>query len=550
MRVKKLGKVFVLILLMMAVILVGCNKNSGNTTDNDDDTVENNDNDTDNDDDAEEDATADEGDGTGGEIKVAINAQPPSLDPHMTTAGATSDISKMMFETLLTTDSGYNPVPMLAENIDVNDDNTEFIFTLRQGVNFHNGEEMTAEDVVASMNRWLELSGVAAGAFGDVEFEEVDTYTVKLVLNEPSSIALGVMASSEQFPAIMPKEIIESAPAEGVEEFIGTGPYEFAEWKQDQYIHVTKYDEYASLDTPADGLSGQKNAYIEDIYYYVVTDPSTRLAGIQSKEYDIAYSLPTDNYEQLTNMDDLFLLTQHTATMDLIYNKRGELMGNPKMRQAVNALLNIEEVLQASLVNAELYSMEASYMNSEIEQWATNAGEEFFNLNDPDKAQELLEEAGYDGETMIIMTTRDYEHYYNASVVIQEQLEKIGVNTDLQVYDWPTITERREEPDTWDLFVNAFPFKTDPTQLLQLNPSFAGGIADEKADGLLDDIATATSEEEASSIWEELQEYAWAEYVPMTRLASFGSVTAVLNHLEDLESSVSGTILWNAKIND
>src|SRR5699024_5415255 len=129
------------------------------------------------------------------------------------TAGATGDISKMIFESLLTIDSKYNPVEMLAEKYEVSEDSKTFTFYLRKGVKFHNGDEMTADDVVASMNRWITQSGVAAGAFGDAKFEKIDDYTVKLELEESSSIAIGVIASNEQFAGIMPEEIIESASA-------------------------------------------------------------------------------------------------------------------------------------------------------------------------------------------------------------------------------------------------------------------------------------------------------------------------------------------------
>src|SRR5690625_5906072 len=103
-------------------------------------------------------------------------------------------------------------------------------------------------------------------------------------------------------------------------------------------------------------------------------------------------------------------------------------------------------------------------MKKKNRHWASDAGSERYNQNDPEAAKQLFDEAGYDGEEIVIMTTRDYEHYYNASVVISEQLEQIGINTSLEVYDWPTIVDRREDPEAWDLFVNVFPFKSDRSE--------------------------------------------------------------------------------------
>src|SRR5699024_4509740 len=93
----------------------------------------------------------------GGELNIALNAQPPTLDPQMTTATATRDVARLMFESLMVFNSDFEPVPFLAEEVD-NEDNQLFTFHLREGVLFHNGEEMKAEDVVASMNRWKGLS--------------------------------------------------------------------------------------------------------------------------------------------------------------------------------------------------------------------------------------------------------------------------------------------------------------------------------------------------------------------------------------------------------
>ncbi|HLS06530.1 MAG TPA: ABC transporter substrate-binding protein [Bacillota bacterium] len=536
-----------LLFLVVLLILIGCGSDETDSSEEADSETESESATTDDSTETETNDDAEEVE-SNGEVKIAINAQPPTLDPHMTTAGATTDVGKMMFESLLTIDSKYNPVPMLAESVDVNDDNTVFTFHLREGVLFHNGDEMTSDDVVASMNRWKEMSGVASNTLGDAEFVALDDYTVEIELEQSSGIALGVISSSEQFAAIMPKEVIESAAEDGVTEYIGTGPYEFVEWKQDQYIHYEKFADYAPVDREPDGISGKKEVFIDDVYFYVVTDTSTRLAGIQSGEYDIAYALPEDNYEQLLDNPDLDVQTVYTANMDLLYNKRGGLMQDLKMRQAVNAAINIDDILLASLVNEDLYRADASYMSVDIEQWATEIGGENYNINDAEKAQALFDEAGYDGESIILMTTRDYEHYYNASVVIKEQLEQIGINAELEVYDWPTIVDRREEDDAWDLFVNAYPFKSDPTQLLQLSPEFAGGINDEKADELLAAIRTAETPEEAVEYWEDLQEYAWTDYLPMTKLGSFGSVYAFSKNVENAKVGPGGVVIWNAKI--
>ena len=109
---------------------------------------------------------------TGGDLHVALNTQPPQLDPHMGTATATKDATRPMFETLVTLNSKYEVEPLLAERFEQSEDGLKFTFYLRKGVKFHNGKEMKADDVVASLERWIGKSGRAKNAIGDGKFED------------------------------------------------------------------------------------------------------------------------------------------------------------------------------------------------------------------------------------------------------------------------------------------------------------------------------------------------------------------------------------------
>lgn len=487
-----------------------------------------------------------EGSQTGGTLNIALNAQPPTLDPVVTTSTASRDTARMMFESLLVLNSEYEPTPLLAEEVE-NDNNQNFTFHLREGIMFHNGEEMTAEDVVASMNRWKENENQASEIIGDNEFEEVDEYTVSLELDEPSSLIMGIMAIAGQFGAIMPKDIAENAGPDGVTEYVGTGPYEFVEWAQDNYIHFQRFEDYQPLDEEPDGLAGARTAPVDEIYFYIAPDSSTRLAGIQSGEYDLAYQLPFDSYQQLMETD-LKVEPSLAGDMILQYNSADGLFSDPKMRQAVNAALNIDEVLQASLVDPEIYTMGANLMEDENVQWATDAGEEYYNQNDEELARQLLDEAGYDGEEVKIVTTRDYQHYYDSSVVIQEQLENLGMNVSLEVYDWPSLTDLVQDESAWHMRVNGYTFRPNPTQVLYLQPTTAGVGQDDRADELMDSIAEADTEEEARASWEEMQEYVWSEYLPGTKLGRYSHLYVMADYVDGFVYS-NGGIFWNISVN-
>ncbi|GAK04922.1 ABC transporter peptide-binding protein [Geomicrobium sp. JCM 19037] len=116
-------------------------------------------------------------------VSLAWNSQPPTLDPHVTNTNVVRDLARPVFEQLVTFDESYEPIPMLADSFEENEDGSEITFYLREGVLFHNDEEMTADDVVASMEKW-QSGGAPAAAMGDSTWQEVDEYTVKLHVDE------------------------------------------------------------------------------------------------------------------------------------------------------------------------------------------------------------------------------------------------------------------------------------------------------------------------------------------------------------------------------
>jgi peptide/nickel transport system substrate-binding protein len=539
MKVKRIG-LFIFIMMLAAVVMVGCSEDSSGSTNESNSESENN---------SESNSDSEDSGSSGGELRVALNAQPATIDPVMSTAVATKNTARLMFETLLAPNSNYEPVPMLAESVDLSDDGKTYTFNLRQGIKFHNGEEMTAEDVVASMNRWLEKSTLVGEVFGDSEFEVEDEYTVLLKLDQPSSLVLNIMASAKQFAGIMPKEIVEAADSKGVKEFIGTGPFKFVEWKQDQYIHFEKYEDYQPVDGTPDGLTGKKEPLVDDIYFDIVSDPSTRLAGLQTGKYDIIFELPHDNYEQMNADPKVETYTNHYGNLVLIYNKIESVMSDPQMRKAINTALDNDKIMLGAVNNDELYSISSGYMPDDNVNWATDAGSEFYNQKDPEKAMTLAEEAGYNGEKIRLMATRDYHYMYNAAVVVTEQLKKAGFNVELEIYDWPTLLTRRDDASKWEMFITSASTVSVPSQLLQISPVYAGGKPNETIAETLRAIETASSQEEASELWVELQEYAWKEYVPVTKFGDFSNIFGTTDEVEGF-STFSGPIFWNTKITE
>lgn len=481
------------------------------------------------------------------ELHVAISANPPSLDPQSINSNIVGGIGVHVYESLFAMNAEYEPTPVLAESYEVSDDGMVYTIKLRQGVKFHNGEEMKADDVVASMNRWLKVSAKANTLIGGSVFEKVDDYTVELKVNQASSDIIMILASPIQAAAIYPAEVVESATDEGISEYIGTGPYKVAEWKQDQYVKLEAYEDYQPSEGKASGLAGEKKAATPTIYYDVVTDASTRIAGVQSGEYDISEEIPLDNYEDLSGNNDLTLEVDRGGTLNLFLNTTEGIMANQTFRQAVLASLNCDDIMLAAYGNPDLYELNASWSDPTDAQWGTDAGSEYYNQKDTDKAKELLKEAGYNNEKVVLVTTQDYPEMYNATLVVQENLKKAGINAEVETYDFSTFMEHRSDPKQFDMFITSNSYNMLPIQLSVLDSGWAGLNAPEVTKGI-QVIRSASSEKDAAAAWADLQSFLY-EYGAATVLGHYTGVIA-------MDKSVTGydylrfPIYWNVTVSE
>src|SRR5262249_10679487 len=168
----------------------------------------------------------------GGVLKVATIGEPPSLDLHSSYTLVTWFPMWHVYETLFTFDKDWSPIPLLAEGHKVSDGGRQYTITLRKGVRFHNGKEMTAADVVVSLNRWSRMSNLGQALWKSVEAVAAKgPYEIVIHLKEPSGVLLSALAIAEAGAAIYPKEVIDASGNGQLKQFIGTGPFRFVEHK-------------------------------------------------------------------------------------------------------------------------------------------------------------------------------------------------------------------------------------------------------------------------------------------------------------------------------
>ena len=483
------------------------------------------------------------------ELHIAVNAVPETFDLTNTTATIGSTIALgSIYECLVALGADYSIVPELAQSFTISDDATEYVYTLRQGVLFHNGQEMKAADVVASMNRWIEAFGTAKTMIGEARFEADGDYAVKLKMDHPLLYLNELITTAAQRPIIVPKSVIDSGdPTTGIiKDYIGTGPYKFTEWAADRYVLFTRNENYAPYGTEGqvNGWSGYKVAATAKVYYDIVPDDSTRVAGIQSGEYDIAYNMPVDNYDLFNGKDDYTVYNQLDGDLVMIYNKQEGLGANAKFRQAVNAALNADDILLAAYANPDFFKSGSSYMPVAESDWYTEEGAAFYNQNSAEASKALQAEAGYNGETFRLLVSSDYSDFYNAAVVIKQQLESAGIKTELVVTDWATYLNYSKDPTQFDAFITSFSVKAVPTLILYLSATWNGWATDPVIVDALANINTATDKAQAVEIWKMLQKYCWEEGMPVSKIGNKYVYSVAGSHVKNL-IYFQGPHAWN-----
>lgn len=409
----------------------------------------------------------------GGTLKIAEIGEPLTLDAPSTTATLTTVITKPIFEELFAFDAGWRIRPDLAAGYSVSKDGLTYTITLRSNVPFHNGKTLTADDVVASVNRWGKVNPQAGAPYGAVDtVQAAATDTVVMKMKTPFAPFLAFLALAGGC-GIMPKEVIDGIGPGGLKQYIGTGPYKFVEWAPDRYVHLTRFDQYAARTDPASLFAGRKEALADDVFYYPVSQVATRVAGVQSGDYDIADGINQDAYAQLKADPRVTVGLLPGYYLIFFLNKKQGLMTNQKLRQAVEVALDMQPIMQATFGDPQLYSLDAS-LYPKGTPWYTTAGATWYNVHNMDRAKSLAREAGYSGQTIRWLTTQDYDYMFKSTVVASTQLQQAGFKVDLQVLDWATVLDRRTKPTEWEIFVTSGVFVPDPSLLTIFSSTYPG----------------------------------------------------------------------------
>jgi peptide/nickel transport system substrate-binding protein len=441
----------------------------------------------------------------GGILKAAMIGEPPTLDTHTTTATIAFQIAWHVVETLYAYDRQYAPIPHLAEGHTVSDGGRRYTITLRKGVKFHNGKELTAADAAASLTRWGRLHTTGKTIFKTIEAVEArDSHTLVIHLKEPSGSLLYALGSP--YVGIYPKTVIDAAGDQPIKEPIGTGPFRFVEHRPDRHIKVARFKDYAARPEPTDGHGGRRTAWVDEIHFLPVPDVAVRVAGIESGDYHFAQTVKPDLHDRLkANPRFDVHVVKPSAWITAAPNHKQGLMTNKKLRQALQAALDMEPIMTGAMGHKAFFRVDGALYFPEQGLFHTQVGVTGYNLRNKDRARALLKEAGYTGQPIRWMTTKEYDYHYNSALVARHQLEEIGFKVDLQVLDWATVVQRRSKPELWDLFTTAITFQPDPALTSNLQCDWPGWWCHEEKERLLAELIRESDPRKRRAVIERIQ---------------------------------------------
>jgi len=387
----------------------------------------------------------------GGDLTFALEARVPGLDQHASNSSATRNVAMNVFETLVTRDENMNPVLELAESMDQSADGLTYTFKLRQGISFHNGKTMTSADVAASFARYAKI-GVDRSILEPVDkWETPDAGTFVLKLKEARPTFIEQLSAFTVPVVIIPSENAE-APAQQLP-IVGTGPFQLEEFKPDSHVKLKRFAGYKP-DTRHAGISGfggNKEACLDTVTFRMMTEPAARTAALEVGEIQGVEDVPVASQKRLGGNKDIKLSRLELFTMNVTYpNASFPPTDNPKVRQAILAAMDFEEIMDAA--SDGQYKLNKGFQFPGMNYYS-EAGSENLNQKNKDKAKKLLAEAGYKGEKVTLLTNREFPYMYNTSLVMAEQLKAAGINAELLVLDWPAALQKSiRETEGWNFF--------------------------------------------------------------------------------------------------
>ncbi|MFB3816421.1 MAG: ABC transporter substrate-binding protein [Candidatus Methylomirabilales bacterium] len=361
-------------------------------------------------------------------LRIAPPGDISDVDLHMTTHYINRVVMLNVYDMLFALGEDLSVKPSLVDRYAVSPDGLTYTLTLRRGVKFHSGKTLAAADAVYSLKR-MQAKGPRSGEFKKLikSAEAVDPATLKITLNEVHSGFLAALANP-----IAPAVIYPDGEAERqggtITKAVGTGPFEFVEWKKDSVVRLRKFKDYSVDPRPTSGFTGKREALVDEVHFIPIREASVRAAALERGDVDVALDLTRQDLERYKGKPGITMNAQPgRGFADLRFGfKKGIFANNVKMRQAVAYAIDKDEAVQA--VTFGLGKAAPAGIPPGTPYFGPVHANDKYGKPQVDRAKQLLKEAGYKGEEIILDAHLQPDVYAQLAVVLQSQLQAAGMN--------------------------------------------------------------------------------------------------------------------------
>lgn len=494
-------------------------------------------------------------------LTVAFDADPVGLEPALHFHAPGKMVVQHVGEALVAHRDDMSIAPMLAESIEISEDRRRYSFTIREGAKFHNGQSVTADDVVWAWQEYYlnpEIDWhcrVYYDGSGSIEERTVGGYvesvyahdrrTVEFLLHEPSNLFLARMADVSCAPIIFHRKSFNTDGSWN--RLIATGPYEIIQWDKRDRIVLKRFDGYVPRPEPRDGYSGAKLAYADEIVFDVFDDRQAAIAALKSGIVDMVPDIQESERVWLESVDGIDIHTTSTINFwNLLIQTSDPLLADIRMRRAIAHAIDLDYLAAVLTEGRQEANPSVISRNSLFHSDVHNRGHEF----DLDRARGLLKEAGYRGEPVTIQTNRDgYPEMYRIGVLAQSMLRSAGINAILEIIPWQEQLDTHYRSGTFQLQAFGQGGRNDPALVYGkfIGPKDAMARFqwdDQEAFKLVEKAQSAPTNSAQQSIYDELHQR-MLEDVPTLALLNFEYHDAVRSDLRGFHTTpFMRTTLW------
>lgn len=460
------------------------------------------------------------------DVTAAMSVDFMTMDPMDTSDTLSGGVQRLIMDGLFGFDDEMKIIPLLAESYEANEDATEYVIHLRQGISFSDGTPLNAEAAKANFDRWgdKELGLKRTTLLCNVlkSTEAVDEYTVKVTLTEP----FGAFVATLAHPAcvLMSPQVIEQGKEACAERPVGTGQYLFKEWIAGDHTTVTLNKDWWGYDPEICGgkALAEPDAGFQSITFRPVGENASRVAMLQSGEADFIWPVPTESMETLAADENVYVGADEGIVVRYMFmNTQKAPFNDVRVRQAMNYAIDKDAYI--AVVKNGLASKATSILGPATQHYKRNEPYAY----DLEKARKLLTDAGYpDGfETSLICTTTTSD--LKQCEFIQQQLAQAGITVNINSMEKAIVSEKVESAEgpgsevEVEMYMSGWSSSTGdadwgirPVLAKESEPPKSYNISyfeNDEMDGCLKAALETADEEKRAELYAKAQDIIWEE---------------------------------------